>query len=841
MGQFSGEYSRDPRAVFDELKRYPVGLVQEGIPWVDADDNDYRMAAYTSRRRLIQLFGDYGTPNDAFFIIEASPPTNNFKVRGGAGTAETAGRFFMKGHECILADDINYMDAGATEGERSIHSRITSISYSTNVTTVTDSSAKWLTSELSAGVGRYVTLDVTDTVNFGPGGAEYPIVTANTATTFAFADAGGTIYALLSAGMHYRIDLTTPSGTPRTDAVYLNVYMDEYDSTDDPTLIHSIGSQSIPAQLRLKTIQNIHVAEGAAAIAYWDALTGTYTDTDGNAHYLFKLASYYRLAADADINTGDITNYAPTLGVSSFGQEDIENLKAIPETAPTDTVYVNSGQSVKTDGKGTVDWVGGSTSPVFGPISVDPRWDLVYLKDNSTLGIITGDEYAPPVKPDFTDDGLPIAHIYIDELVGPGVIVDAADIVDVRPLFALELRPRLRLDSPNEADSVLSTVTVGEEGCDFTTIVAALTYVGTLATDVDRQFSVLVFGKKNGSPWAPANKLNVPSYTHLSGVGKPKLLCSGLAVDFVGLAEGASVKNFYIELADNTWTGGVRFNGDDTSAENITVQFSGVADDISEAFVAASKSRVRIIGCTLFASPGGKGCRGIYLSACDHSQVRECHMVAYERPLYSAGGNSNIISDIYGESLRTTTTTAVLGCVQTQDDSVVSNITLKAAVGPTSGFTLGGSTQGMVATGINVKVAATSDMVALSLDRCVCSGVAVKNGRVDVGTSVTMSTGDIYFPESNTEAAVNMNGPGSKLSNLVIDRVGISAPCVVPGGTGADACTVSMCTCENATDESIENSVAGANDWLLVGNTVSVATATPGVGTGWDIVGEKVI
>jgi len=835
MGQFSGEYSRDPRAVFDELKRYPVGLVQEGIPWVDADDNDYRMANYTSRRRLVQLFGDYGTPNDAFFIIEASSPTNNFEIRGGGGTAETAGRFFMKGHECILADDIDYMDAGATEGERSIHSRITNISYSTDVTTVTDSSANWLTGEL---VGRDVTLDVTNTTDFGPGGTYHPTVTANTATTFDFADVGGTIYALLSTGIHYRIDLTTPGGS-RTDAVYLNVYMDEYDSVDDPTLIHSIGSQSIPAQLRLKTIQNIHVAEDAAAIAHWDGLFGTYTDTDGNAHYLFKLAEYTR--ADADINTGEITNYAPTLGVSSFGQEDLENLRAIPETVPTDTVYVNSGQSVKTDGKGTVAWIGGSTSPVFGPISANPRWDLVYLKDNSTLGIITGAEAASPVKPDFTDDGLPIAHIYIDELAGPGVIVAAADIVDVRPLFALELRPRLRLDSPNEADSILSTVTVGEEGCDFTTIVAALTYVGTLATDVDRQFSVLVFGKKNGSPWAPANKLIVPSYTHLSGVGKPKLLCSGLAVDFVDLAEGASVKNFYIELADNTWTSGVLFDGDDTSAENITVQFSGSADDTARAFSATSMSRVRITGCTLFASSGGKGCRGILLQSCTHSQVRGCHMVAYEHPLYSAGGSSNIVSDIYGESLRTTTTTGVLGGVQTQDDSVVSNITLEAAVGPTSGFILSGSARCMVATGINVKVAATSDMVALSLDRCVCSGVAVKNGRVDVGTSVTMSTGDIYFPESNTEAAVNMNGSGSKLSNLVIDRVGISAPCVVPGGTGADACTVSMCTCENATDESIENSVAGADDWLLVGNTVSVATATPGVGTGWDIIGEKVI
>ncbi|RMD87199.1 MAG: tail fiber protein [Calditrichaeota bacterium] len=287
MGARVGNYSRN---MFDERNRYLQSLVQQGIPWVDADDNDYRDIVLTLYRRQNQVIIGNASPNDGFKIV-GTGLNNDFVIKGGDGTPDGSGRIFVEGYMPFLLSDITYKGTPAAglagEDQRSIHSKITAISYSSisNETTITDTSANYVPNEL---VGRDLVVNIEN-------GNAFPIV-SNTSTqivvsgdaTAATGTGGGDV------GTRYRIELSTPTAA-RVDGVYLNVYLDEIDSNEDTNLKHSLGSNTVEAQIRSRLEHSIFVRED---ITTYGEFTN-YVDSDGNQHYVLKIATINRTATAA--------------------------------------------------------------------------------------------------------------------------------------------------------------------------------------------------------------------------------------------------------------------------------------------------------------------------------------------------------------------------------------------------------------------------------------------------------------------------------------------------------------------------------------------------------------
>lgn len=92
--------------------------------------------------------------------------------------------------------------------------------------------------------------------------------------------------------------LTTP-GVNRTDEVYLELYFDEIDGTEDATLIDpSFGFET---ERRIKGIWAVKVAEGGTTPA-------NFTDGNGRLHYTEKIATLARTASTATISAGMVTD-----------------------------------------------------------------------------------------------------------------------------------------------------------------------------------------------------------------------------------------------------------------------------------------------------------------------------------------------------------------------------------------------------------------------------------------------------------------------------------------------------------------------------------------------------
>lgn len=290
MGATNGNYSR---FMYDEPLRYVYALVTEGIPWVDADENDSRQSFYTQLRRIQQLMG-CGAVGDGFKVV-GTGATNSFTVTGGDGTPEGAGRFFFKGFGCILLSDVTWNNTGATEGDRSLFPRITHLSFAGGQTTLTDTAANW---EVNEHAGKTITPDVTSP-------ATYTIV-SNTANALTIT--GDVTSSGADVGSHYRIEITTPT-SDRYDYVYINAYIDEYDENDDPNLIHALEPPR-EAQLRAKLIQALYIREGA------DTLPETYTDLDGRTHFTYLIATIRRSSGVAEIYEGNIIDHRPIIADS---------------------------------------------------------------------------------------------------------------------------------------------------------------------------------------------------------------------------------------------------------------------------------------------------------------------------------------------------------------------------------------------------------------------------------------------------------------------------------------------------------------------------------------------
>ncbi len=285
MGKNNANISRN---MYDEAKRYQMLIHQQGVPWVEADENDRNWIFYNLLRRFIQNVIGNGSPDNGFKIV-GTGAANDFVITGGDGTPDADGRLLVEGFQCALPTSRNYRGSDNFE--------CTPVSTDLVETMLTDSSANFTLGGPDDNLaGRTLIPDITQP------NKSYTI-TANTQTTITIS--GDLLADGIQLGAHYRIELSTPTAG-RTDEVYIDCYLDEIDSDEDPELKHTLEIQ-IETQRRLKLIQNVFVAEGSATPA-------PYTDSDGNQHHLLKLATIQRYAGQAVINPQDITDERPILG-----------------------------------------------------------------------------------------------------------------------------------------------------------------------------------------------------------------------------------------------------------------------------------------------------------------------------------------------------------------------------------------------------------------------------------------------------------------------------------------------------------------------------------------------
>ena len=514
MGANRGTYSRN---MYSEGKHYLRGLVQEGIPWIDADDNDSRESMVNQIRRTQQIWGN-GAIADAFQVQAAASPANNFKLVGNGGDFNLGKVLFVKGFGCALSNDTDYVDDGNTLDEQSIHPRVVNaVNGGVNQIIITDTANIYnaaivgrditpnierryevfritaynpATGEITvdplptynnpsiisptddviidtvnlAGitdpnmfVGRKVELDVS---GIGVGPFHERIVTyfnpatqtLTVASNFPVTPTAAMGYRFLPyyadfddelITKYYRILLSTPGGL-RQDGVYLNVWTDEVDTSEDPTLYHQLGT-AVEAQLREQLRQEIYVAEDAADRGTWDGyVSAGYTDLDGRAHYVYKLADLYRTAT-ANITAGMIidqrTVFSPsgTIDLSKIIDLKVESQQTHAGIPNDNTVYVNAGVYQKMNGTGYQTWAGGN-SAVFASVAANPRYDLVCLDDAGALAYVNGAEGGG--IPEYPTDKLVIAVIYIDEVGATPVVINDSDITDVRSLFVADQNAR---------------------------------------------------------------------------------------------------------------------------------------------------------------------------------------------------------------------------------------------------------------------------------------------------------------------------------------------------------------------------------------------------------------
>jgi len=329
MGTRSGQYSKN---IFDPFKRTWGALFQEGIagtpmPLVDTDWNDSVEALIEGIKRYrYEVFGD-GTPGTNHWeIIPANAPastTNNFEIDGGTVGVETAARIYVGGLTAVkpglaAGADVQYdPDELVAAGYLVADYQDYIYRPSTNMTNtvLTDIDANWIVNEL---VLRELVPDVT-TAELPNPALRYTI-TSNTATTITVnavevGGLGGGVGMLADGANiqdYYCIKLSTPNAgagetNPRVDGVYLDVYLDEWDSTEDADLLHG-NAPGIEACRRLKVSQQIQVLQDEDVHGTYPL---TYVSAAGNQHYRLRLGTITRADADAIVSLADIVDDRP--------------------------------------------------------------------------------------------------------------------------------------------------------------------------------------------------------------------------------------------------------------------------------------------------------------------------------------------------------------------------------------------------------------------------------------------------------------------------------------------------------------------------------------------------
>lgn len=98
--------------------------------------------------------------------------------------------------------------------------------------------------------------------------------------------------------------LTTPSGSDRTDEVYIDCYLEEVSSATDATIKDASlsGGATLEPSRRLKLVWDVKVSEGSTTPA-------PYTDGNNLAHWTLKIAELAREDGVDEITTAMITDF----------------------------------------------------------------------------------------------------------------------------------------------------------------------------------------------------------------------------------------------------------------------------------------------------------------------------------------------------------------------------------------------------------------------------------------------------------------------------------------------------------------------------------------------------
>lgn len=283
MGAPSAVISRN---MYDEAKRYVETVLQEGVPLVDADYNDQMDSFYTQLRRVISNSIGDGARGVAFQITQnIANLINDFLILGGVDGDDGPEELFVKGFQAQLQATETYLIDGNTAP----------VSSAIIGNQLIDTAANYTPGSL---VGKVLVPDLSD-----PG--TFFTITANTDTTITCGLLDN-LAAGANAGDFYRVKLTTPTAGPaRLDLVYLDVYLDEINATEDPDLMHNIDGIDVEAMLRKKLVQRVFVEEG---ITLPITLPSGYTDADGNRHVQLPLATILRPGGNSQILNSMITD-----------------------------------------------------------------------------------------------------------------------------------------------------------------------------------------------------------------------------------------------------------------------------------------------------------------------------------------------------------------------------------------------------------------------------------------------------------------------------------------------------------------------------------------------------
>jgi hypothetical protein len=281
MGNRSGGYSGN---IFKEWKRYVAGLAQSvgRRPLIDRDVNDVLESAFHQLQRAIGVAFGKQFVGDSFKVIGLGI-ANNFSLNGNGASLllpDSWARGWVNGHQVLLTVDPSpYVPSSPTvQTKDELYHRSTGLT----ALTLQDSSMKWVVNEL---VGRTLYPNVDSVTGF--------TIISNTANTITIG--AGDMTTVAAVGDNYYIGLTTPT-VDRDDLVYLDVFVDEWDATEDPDLLHPIAT-GVESWRRLKVVQALCVSEGITSVS-------DYVDSDGNQHYVVKLAYLHRLAANPNITSG---------------------------------------------------------------------------------------------------------------------------------------------------------------------------------------------------------------------------------------------------------------------------------------------------------------------------------------------------------------------------------------------------------------------------------------------------------------------------------------------------------------------------------------------------------
>jgi len=279
-------------------RRYLYPVFQQGQPVDDAVLTEIGFNLALLVRNISNSLGQGTTPGaDDWTVKESAVNTsNNFTLEGGSGGFQDQKVIYASGLPAVIIGDMEYNSAASEQ----VHAA----SDALEATRLFDAGLNLEPGEL---VGRALVPNIKD-------GTEFTI-TANSKNAIEVG-ASDDMTVVASGGDRYRVELSTPSGSTRTDVVYLDIYISEISSQDDASLLSNVSGVLVETARRKQIQQVVRVRENVGTSAgqfpdpvdpnSTDAELRVFTDERGQRHGLIKLATFSRPASVADI--------APSIG-----------------------------------------------------------------------------------------------------------------------------------------------------------------------------------------------------------------------------------------------------------------------------------------------------------------------------------------------------------------------------------------------------------------------------------------------------------------------------------------------------------------------------------------------